>query len=212
MGKSPLSQQELDHLAKVIAEVEGKTSGELRLILVRRSSLTNHVFPLLTASLAMLGLLELWYMRHHFLVEPIPWITLAILLGSAMLAWILSRFEFIQRWMTLPGDLDHHVAIRAELEFHREGLGATAGKTGILIFVSLFEREAVVLGDKAIAAKLNKDVWAQVVATVIEGAKSKKWCEKLEEAIRQCGDLLARHFPIQPGDKNELPNHVVLKD
>lgn len=212
MKKSPLSPNELDHLAKVIAEVERKTSGELRLMLVSRSSLTNHVFPLLTFIFCTLGLLELWYSRHYFLIEPRPWITLAIILGSTALAFILSRFNWVQRRMTWPADLDHQVAARAELEFHREGLGATTGKTGILIFISLMEHEAVVLGDKAIAAKLDNKVWSQVVATVLEGARTKKWCPKLEEAIRQCGDLLARHFPIQAGDKNELPNHVIVKE
>lgn len=100
---------------------------------------------------------------------------------------------------------------RAELEFHREGLDGTKAATGILIFLSLFEHEAVVLGDRAIAAKLDKAVWHEVVQKVLEGGRTRDWRGKLEEAIRMCGDLLTRHFPMQAGDRNELPNHVIVK-
>ena len=42
--------------------------------------------------------------------------------------------------------------------------------------------------------------------------KSGRAAEGLVQAIRKSGELLAGHFPIQPGDVNELSNELVLLD
>lgn len=202
----------MEHLANVITEVEKTTSGELRLMIVGRSSRTGHIFPLAFFVIATGSLLYLWYTRHIFILSPNPWLLPVVFAVCGLVAWLLSGLSWIQRRFTPYLDMEAQVWARAELEFHREGLGATQGKTGILIFLSMLEHQAVVLGDKAIAAKLENTVWSDVVKLVLEGARTRRWEEKLEEAIRKCGQLLQQHFPIQPGDKNELPNHVILKD
>ncbi len=207
-----LSREELDHLADVIAESELKTSGEIRLMIVGRSSRSSHVFPLIACFLSTLLIVAIWYEREWILLSGHNWWVVSALWFSAIAAWVLSRFQFIQRTLTSPADLEHQVAMRAEIEFHREGLSRTAGSTGILIFLSVMERQAVVLADKGIAEKLDKKIWLEVVNLVIEGARSNKLASKLEEAVRRCGNLLSAHFPIQPGDVNELSNTVIVKE
>lgn len=206
-----LGEAELKKLATAITEVERTTSGELRLVIVGSSARTSHVFPLLSFVLASAGLLALWYLRAPILLEPVPFLAPLVLAASVLIAFVLSRSSVIRRRFTWPADLEHQVLMRAELEFHREGLDATKDKTGILIFLSVEEHQAVVLGDKGINEKLKPEVWSKVIATILEGARKKQLAQKLEEAIRTCGHLLHQHFPIQPGDKNELPNHVVVK-
>jgi len=34
----------------------------------------------------------------------------------------------------------------------------------------------------------------------------------LKAAIRRCGEILARHVPVQGRNPNELPNRIVLED
>ncbi len=207
-----LSQDDLDYLANAITEVELKTSGELRLIIARRSSSTSHVVPLLAFILATLFLMYLWSSRHYLMLGDTSWQMPVALVVAAGLALLLGRWPLLQRRLTWPSDLEQQVMTRAELEFHREGLSATADGTGILIFLSVFERQAVVLADKGIAGKLDRTVWDEVIAHILDGFRQNTLRENLELAIRRCGELLNKQFPIQPGDKNELPNHVLVKD
>ena len=209
--KKVLTQSELNRLTQVVGEVERSTSGELRLMIVGRSTPIGHVFPLATFALMSLSLVALWSMRYEMVLDFKWYLAPMILACSVLAGWLLARLTFVQRWLTSDEDMTSEVWRRAEIEFHHEGLDGTTGATGVLIFVSLMEHQAVVLADKAIAVKLPREVWSDVVQLVIEGARTGKWASKLEEAVRLCGKLLNAHFPIKAGDKNELPNHVIVK-
>lgn len=216
-----LSRDELDRLSLAIAEAEKKTSGEIKLMIVKNSSKFPDLFRTLTLIfLALILFLEYWYWPElifggygftRYGRGGAPFVVLAFLL-SLGLAAIFQRFDFVKRALTRPSVLAQWVWLRAELEFHREGMGKTADRTGILILLSLFERRAVVLADKAINEKLEKDVWQEVVDSVVDGVKKGQLADNLELAIKQCGNLLTKHFPIKPGDTNELSNTVIVKE
>lgn len=209
--KGILSQTELDELANAIADAERTTSGEIRLMIVGRSCFSGGVYRLWWLSLSCAGLLALWFQQHLLYAEP-WWLMPAVLVLAALIAWPLARVPVLQRVMLHPRDVDRAVWARAEVEFYREGLSATKGATGILLFLSLFERKAVVLADKAIAERLPPSTWDDVVAIILQGGRSGRWKAELESAIRLCGRLLAENFPIQPDDVNELANTVIVKE
>lgn len=218
-----LSREELDRLSNAIAEAEKKTSGEIKLMIVKNSS----KFPDLYRTLALIFFALLLFAEYIYWPEMIfssygfgfsrfghggsPFIALAFLL-SLGLAAIFQRFDFVKRILTRPSVLAQWVWLRAELEFHREGMGKTVDRTGILILLSLFERRAVVLADKGINEKLDKYTWQDVVDSVVEGVRKGQLADNLELAIKQCGNHLAKHFPIKPGDVNELSNTVIVKE
>jgi len=210
-GKIPLTEEQLKHLEKVIVELEKKTSGEIRLMIVERSTSASRVLPTLFAVLATAALIIVWLERHMLIWAAQWWLLPAILAGAAALAWVLAKLPFVIRLVLPAGDLRKKALIRAELEFYREGLAATRDQTGILLFLSLLEHQAVVLADKGIAAKLDSKIWKEVVETMLEGPKTGRWAESLEKALRQCGTVLATHFPIREGDHNELSNLVIVK-
>lgn len=210
-----LSREQLDRLSNVIAQAERKTSGEIRLMIVKRSSKLPEVFPMLTLLFATILMVFCWYEREALIFNYYKgyWVIgVLVLTASLVLAGIFSRFDFVQRLITRSDVLEQWVWLRAELEFHREGLSRTEDRTGILIMLSLFERRAVVLGDKGINEKIDKNTWSEVVGTIVDGVKRGQLAENLELAIQQCGNLLVKHFPIQPGDTNELANTVIVKE
>ena len=43
------------------------------------------------------------------------------------------------------------------------------------------------------------------------GAKQRDLAAGYCAAIERCGDLLEAHFPIDPGDENELRDHLIVK-
>lgn len=212
MVHSLLTEKEKAHLAHVIGQWEMKTSGEIRLVIVGRSAVISHVPLLLWAVMVATTFLIHEVFRTHLLAWEQWWQWPVILIGEFILARWLAGFTSIQRRFTAPQDLHHQAWSRAELEFHREGLTQTKERTGILVFMSLMEHKAVVLADRGIADKVPTDAWEHVVATILEGARNKSWVTSLEKALNQCGEYLTTHFPVGQGDRNELPNTVIIKD
>jgi putative membrane protein len=207
-----LKPADLNTIADAIQKAEAQTSGEIVPMLVRRSSAVGHV-PFLLAFI-MLPLLFVAHLESSrflgFTPQP-AWLLaeacLAILLGE-----LLARLPLAQRWCVPKHDRAAAVENRALVEFHLAGLDKTSGATGVLIFISLMERQVVVLADKGIASKLPMDTWKDVVDLTLAGIKQGGLGQGLSQAILRCGELLKPHFPIKPDDVNELENKLIIKE
>ena len=210
--KAILSKKEKEHLAGVIAEIERSTDGEIRLMIVRHSAVSGHVFFAVWASLIAATLMLLWLSRYDLIFYSGWWIGPVVILAAYALALWLARFDRVRRGFTPLKDLQHQVWARAEVEFYREGLNRTRNQTGVLIFLSLMERQAVVLADKGINSKVEKHVWKDVVEAVVEGARTGHWAKQFELALRECGRHLIHNFPAQAVNRNELPDTVIMKE
>lgn len=111
---------------------------------------------------------------------------------------------FIQRgeWVGDP-------VIAAQKQFHQLRMDATQERNGILIFVLPRAQKFAVIGDEGIHQKCGPEFWQQLVETMREHFKREEFTDALLEAVETAGQLLARHFPRQGGDRNELSDQVV---
>jgi putative membrane protein len=211
--KSYLDDSAFERVEAAIEKAETLTSGELVPIIVRRSSTVGHVPIILTF---VLLLLQVVFDLPTYQLEWVHWpeglLWLCNLLVTLLLVRLLSPLHFVERLFTSKMDQAEQVEARALLEFYEHELQDTKGRTGILIFVSIMEQRAVVLGDKAISEKLESSDWQKVVDRLIKGVRQKDLAFGFEEAIALSADLLKKHFPIQPNDKNEIHNHLIIKD
>jgi putative membrane protein len=152
-------------------------------------------------------------------------VTVAVLAsGAPVAAWELPLFQLIagiagalaaswdplERLLAGRRAMDEAVRARALRAFHEHGLQRTAEGTGVLVFASLFEREAVVLGDHGIHARMGDD-WNQVVAALVAGLQADDPARGFVDAVALCGARLATHFPRDPGalpPPNELEDAI----
>jgi putative membrane protein len=95
------------------------------------------------------------------------------------------------------------------MAFYEKGLYKTKQNTGVLFFLSLLERKVWVLADKGIYEKIEQETLNGFAQTVSQGIKEGRACDALCRAIEDAGTLLARHFPVTPGDTNELSDEVM---
>ena len=77
--------------------------------------------------------------------------------------------------------------------------------------MSLLERKVWVLADKGIYEKIDQETLDRFALTVSQGVKDGRACDALCSAIDAAGKVLSQHFPIEPGDTNELPNAVITE-
>ena len=100
---------------------------------------------------------------------------------------------------------------RAISAFYEHGLYKTRKNTGVLFLISWLERKVWVLADKGIHEKIGQESLNQVATLVSQGVREGRPCEALCEAIRKMGEVLSEHFPMTPGDANELPDPVITE-
>ena len=106
----------------------------------------------------------------------------------------------------------HHAddpVIAAEKEFERLGMTRTAARNGVLIFVAPRSRSFAVIGDTGIHEKCGPAFWRELADAMIEQFKRGAFTDGLVLGIERAGELLARHFPRSPDDRNELPDSVI---
>ena len=96
----------------------------------------------------------------------------------------------------------------AEEEFFKRGMHNTNDKTGILIFILLEGRKFFILADSGINRKVPQNTWESIKEEMqlmfIKGEFSKG----ILHGVNYVGKILSEHFPVKPGDTNELSNRV----
>ena len=115
----------------------------------------------------------------------------------------------IRRAITPRALKREHVHRRALEQFAARAYHLTDGDTGVLIFASLAERQAIVLADDGVASKVKPAEWNKVVAALVAGMKAGSPGDGFARAIAAAADVLAAHCPAQPDKKNQLPDTVI---
>lgn len=98
----------------------------------------------------------------------------------------------------------------AEKEFFKLGVANTRDKTGILIFLLLEDRKFYILADSGINAKVHKETWDKIKNQMQLKFSKGEFCQGLVFGVDEVGKILSLHFPVRPGDTNELSNKITL--
>ena len=198
-----------DRLAieKAVREAEAATSGEIVVMAVAESS--NYPSAILAASgaialvLALAGALSL---RNENL-----WVFLALFALFFIVAHeIVKRIPLLKRPFVSRREIAEEVEEAAIHSFYHRKVHETRDRTGILIYISLYEHSVRVLADAGIDAKVGKQTWQGVVDTITKGIRDRRQGEAIREAVGICGKLLSQHFPRKSDDRNELSDAVII--
>ncbi len=196
---------EREQIAAAIVRAESRTSGEIVVVVATESDTYLYVPFMWAALVAMLVPWPFVYLTW-WPIQSIYILQLAVFaLLVAVLWWRPVRFALVPRSVR---DLRAHR--RAMEQFLVQDLSTTAGRTGILIFVSLAERYAEVVADAGIHAKVPAGTWQQIVDELTGKFAENKPAEAFVRAIEAVGGHLAAHFPPGSRDPNELPNHLIV--
>ena len=212
--KKFLSGPESEKIAESVKKVEKTTAGEIVPMVVSSSGnypLSGLIGGLaISIPIALLGDYFLGPLVFPFLRDI--WVFLGMETVLFIIAYLLvGNVLWLKRIFIPDGEMLDQVRTAAVASFYHEGLYRTKDETGVLIYVSIFERMVWVLGDRGINGKVGAGAWDGLVATIVEGIRNKKQGEAICAAVESAGVILREHFPIKPGDKDELPNLITGK-
>ncbi len=218
-----LSEQDHARVTAAIAAAEEKSDGEIIAITADQSDAYHDVglhyavlvlFLVLAFFAAMPGQLVAWHERlHGWSAEPGHRELLMLLLIFALLKFLVVLF--LMKWPPLrvaltPGATKpRRVRRRAVMLFKTGGERRTIGRTGILIYLSMRERRAEIIGDEAITAVITPDTWGEAMAALITEVKAGRPGDGIVAAVELIGAVLAEHFPKTSTDTNEIPDKLI---
>ncbi|MEK6781115.1 MAG: TPM domain-containing protein [Bacteroidota bacterium] len=209
------SIQELDRIKAAVREAESKISGEIVPVFVEKSGF----YSLATYRAAILGAIAVFvliiifdrYVPSLAIYDPLL-VFVFVSLGGFAGALKAHFINPVKRLMLSQYHLDQATKKRAENAFLEEEVFNTRQRTGIMIFVSFFEREVIVMADKGISKVVDQKVWDNLVRGIIDSVRNGKIVEGMEAAIKKCGDiLLEKGFVIDPDDVNELKDDLRIE-
>lgn len=212
MSKSRFSAADLEKIKAAVAAAEGHTSGEIVPYYVERSDDYDEAVWRSGVFFGAAALLVFYVIRTFTpiwlpfgLTQTLFIILLAAGIGTALAFWLPPlRRIFAGNYL-----LKRRVAARALEAFVSEEVFQTRDRTGILIFISLFERRVQVIGDSGINARVTPGDWEDVVEIIVNGIKSGQAAEGLIRAIEKCGDLLkTKEVQRRVDDSNELSDSL----
>jgi len=98
---------------------------------------------------------------------------------------------------------------RAVTVFKAAAERRTAGRTGILIYLSMAERRAEIVADEAILKVTDEHTWGEAMTALIADVREGRPADGIVAAIERVGTVLAEHFPRSAGDTNEIPDKLI---
>jgi putative membrane protein len=206
------SEADREAIRAAVREAESRTSGEIVPYVVDQSddyASAAWKGAALGALLAPLVALAIYRWTNIWGIPLAYWIALPAPVGGAVAYLIAAFLPPVRRWLTSEHVLEARVRRRAAAAFLEQEVFRTEHRTGILLFVSLFERRVVLLADSGIHQKVEDGQWESITRRSAREIGHGRPGPALVEAIRSCGEVLARHHvDIQPDDRNELSDDL----
>ncbi|OGP52376.1 MAG: hypothetical protein A2Y79_12615 [Deltaproteobacteria bacterium RBG_13_43_22] len=202
------THEEGEQIKTTTHSVESRTDGEIAVMVVDQSDQYREAEILggvIFGSLLSLVISVLFF--HESLHAYIP-LSFGLFFPFW---WIGAKFPRLKLVFIGPRRKEETVRQRAIQAFYEKGLYKTRFHTGVLIFLSLLEHKVWVLADEGIYEKMNQETLNRFAQDVSLGIKEGRPCEALCQAIEGIGRLLIEHFPITPGDIDELPDEVMTE-
>ena len=219
-----LTDEDRQKVSAAIAAAEANSNGEIVAVTTPISDPYHDVglhwalvplFAVLAWAAWRPSALEWWY---DFLLggwgsDPTMSQLLTLLMVFAALKFTVALL--ILKWMPLrlaltPGATkSRRVRRRALAIFKSAAERRTTGRTGILIYLSMAEHRAEIIGDEAITKVTTPETWGEAMAALLVEVKAGRVGEGIVAAIEQVGVVLAEHFPRSSADINEIPDKLI---
>ncbi|MEJ0054615.1 MAG: TPM domain-containing protein [Bacteroidota bacterium] len=152
------------------------------------------------------------YVPSFAIYDPL-FIFLAVIMGGLVGAIATNSVGPLKRLMLSQTHMDQATRKRAENAFLEEEVFNTRHRTGIMIFVSFFEHEVMVMADRGISKVVDQKEWDKIVRNIIEKIRVGKVADGIETSILRCGELLLeKGFIKTPDDINELRDDLRIEN
>ena len=99
---------------------------------------------------------------------------------------------------------------RAHQVFAQLNVWDTEHNSGVLLYVQLVDRRIEIVADRGISARVGQDAWDAICRRMEPSFRAGRFEEGALQGIETITSLLARHFPSNGKNPDELPDRPVV--
>jgi putative membrane protein len=204
MGTSAFTDKAAkDEVARAIREIERVTSAEVVVAVRASSGHYRHADYLVGFALSFAALLVFLFDSHEFSID---WMPLDSVFAFALGTFLSASAPPLRRALTSGRLMRANVRTSARATFFDLGIGKTSGRTGILVYVSMFEQGVEVVTDVGIDTAVLGAPFTDAIAALDAALHRGPSFPRFAEALRALGPILSRVLPRMGDDINELPD------
>jgi len=205
MAKLFLTGESKAAFSEAVRTVEEASSAELVVAVRQRSGSYVHVN--LTVGI-LVGLAALAFLLYSPWSHELIWFLVDPVVAGAVAGLVCLRSPLLTRIFTRQMARRGRGETAARSVFVERRVHSTSGRTGILLYLSLLEREAVLVTDLAVEALAATGAWRAAVdeieSAMLRGASGLEVAAK----VRGLAAVLGPALPRSENDVDELPNEV----
>src|SRR5881394_4042546 len=200
MSRAKFDNAAGEAIGAAIREIEAKTNAEIVVAVRGRSGPYRHADYIFGAIVALAGLLFVLFSPFDFHTYWIPFDVIALFVAGA---FVSSRGDWIRRLLTTREFRAKAARAGAAAMFYEAGIANTSAENGLLIYLSLLERQLEIIADRGILTSVPPLKWNHAVYEMKESAK-RPTPTMLIGGLESLGKLLAEHLPATGENPNEL--------
>ena len=218
------TEEQKRRIERAVADAESKTSVEIVPVVATASGRYDRPEDIVGIWVAAICMAVVWHFLPKDSTDPGAWgftwtawrlpILIAVMvlgfIGGAVLAgWV----GWLRRLFTPRREQLEEVSSRAHAVFFDNRVHQTKGGTGLLLYLSLFERTASVVADDKVIKKLGQAAIEKLCHELTKRLRAEKDpAEALASVIAEAGQLLGEALPAQDENPNELSDSLILLD
>ena len=208
---------------QAVAAAESQTSAELVAAAAAVSGRYDRSEDIIGLWAGSIALATVWLLWPHQIPERGSWgatpawlelvaMLLALLVGFLLGAVAGSRVGWLRHLCTPHRQMREEAWSRAKQTFCDRRIYRTAGGSGVLIYVSLYERMAAIVADPVVLEKLGQPALDEICADLTSRLAGPDPTAAICSTIEVIGQRLAPCLPRAADDANELDDALVLLD
>lgn len=212
-----------ERVTAAVRRAELGTAAEICPVVARASGRYDRAEDIVGLWTSMITLGVLWSLWPPTSPDPHGWgeVSPAVQLGAYIAALVLAfvvgvltagRVAWLRRLFTPRREMADEVRRRAQAVFFDQRIHHAESASGVLIYVSLFERHAAILADQQVLAAVGQeaiDRWCRDFTTALQRQPP---IDALCGMIEQIGTRLSEALPRRAGDVNEVSDALVVLD
>ena len=214
LTKKFLSEAEKTNISNAVAQLEKNTTGELVPMIVSTSGSYVEYSIIGALALAMpTAVIKAYFINwwYYYQIDTLLLFFVFFLPLFILFFLILNYMPCFQRLFVPKKVMDEEVRESAAYAFFTNGLHKTKNASGVLLYISVFEKRVWILADNGINSRIPEGTWDSIVAELTAGLKEKQHGKVIVTAVNKIGDILTAHFPSDGDSTNELPDLIVGK-
>src|SRR4030042_902049 len=165
-----LTKEFKNKIKEAVHEAEKQSGGEIVVFIAEDSDGYNNTYWAAGFFSAFIGssIFILLYRFFQFAASNSLFFVGALFLFPLLVISLLYLIKPLRLLFINKNQIDYYVNLKTKEAFLNQEVFNTKDRTGVLIYISLFEKRAAVLGDNGIDKKVSKNKWDNVIQTIIK--------------------------------------------